>query len=340
MKAKKAFSWDRYHERQIALRVNYLGCDLRGFVQQDSTSETVEAYLFSALEKARLIRDRNDCHYSLCGRTDAGVSGIGNVVSVRVRSVFPFGVGAIRNEGAPAKEEELNYAQILNGILPPTIRISAVAYVAEGFNARFDCKSRSYRYLFHMFDMDVERMRAAAQSLVGEHDFRNFCKFSPSNTSHCVRRINSIEFSSVGNGVWYFQISGTGFIWHQIRCIAAVLFLVGQGLEEPSVVDELLDIEKYPGRPQYVIADPEPLVFWMAEYSDVEWMEYENESGRFRMSFNEMLRKADIKAALLNFFNGGEAKPGKKLKSYTPIAKLQMCKSVEEMIEEYKNQNK
>lgn len=338
MKTKKVFSWDQYHERQIALRINYLGCDLKGFVQQESSNETVESYLFSALEKARLIKDRKDCNYSLCGRTDAGVSGIGNVVSLRVRSTYPFGIGAIKKEGAPIKEEELNYVQILNGILPPIIRVSAVAYVNENFNARFDCKSRSYRYLFHLFDMDLEKMKEAAKLLIGEHDYRNFCKFSPSNTSHCIRTIHSIEFNNISNGVWYFQISGTGFIWHQIRCIAAVLFLVGQKLEEPSIVADLLDVKKYPGRPQYVIADPEPLVFWMAEYNDIEWKRTENMGGKFKISFNEMLRKSDIKTALLNFFNDGPTKPNEKSKSYTPISKLQMCKSVEELIEEYKNQ--
>ncbi|KAH0786919.1 tRNA pseudouridine(38/39) synthase-like [Histomonas meleagridis] len=337
-KAKKVFSWDQYHERQIALRINYLGCDLKGFVHQQTTTETVENYLFQAFERARLIKDRNDCHYSLCGRTDAGVSGIGNVISIRVRSVYPYGTGSIKNEGAPIKEEEINYVQILNGILPPIIRVTAIAYVNPDFNARFECTSRSYRYLFHLFDMDIEKMREAASYLIGTHDYRNFCKFSPSNTTHCIREIYSIDFNEINDGVWYFQICGSGFIWHQIRCIAAILFLIGQGLEEPSLVTELLDINKFPGRPQYQIADPEPLVFWMAEYDNLEWKESNEPTGKFKFAFNEMLKKENIKCALLTFFNGGKAFKSEGPKSYTPVAKLQQCKSVEELIEEYRKE--
>ena len=44
--------------------------------------------------------------------------------------------------------------------------------------------------------------------------------------------------------------------------MVAILFLVGQGLEAPSVVDDLLDISKTPSRPQYVMADDAPLVLW------------------------------------------------------------------------------
>ncbi len=44
--------------------------------------------------------------------------------------------------------------------------------------------------------------------------------------------------------------------------MAAVLFLVGQGLEDPSVIDDLLDIATTPARPQYEMADDAPLVLW------------------------------------------------------------------------------
>lgn len=46
-----------------------------------------------------------------------------------------------------------------------------------------------------------------------------------------------------------------------------ILFSVGNGLDEPTVVHDLLDITKTPGRPGYKIADPEPLVFSHAEFN-------------------------------------------------------------------------
>jgi tRNA pseudouridine38/39 synthase len=333
-KPKKEFDWNQFHERQIALRVAYIGWDLKGFVLQGD-EKTVEFYLFDALERARLIRDRKDCHYSLCGRTDTGVSGVGNVVSLRVRSVCPNGVGAVRNDSASIRPEEMNYAQILNGILPPEIRITEYAYVPLEFNARFQCLTRGYRYFFHRFGKDVEKMKRAAGDLIGEHDFRGFCKFSPANTSHCVRRIDKIEFGEVENDVWYFEIVGSGFIWHQIRCIATVLFFVGDGLEEPTVVRELLDIAKYPGRPQYPIAAPEPLVFWRAEYSDVEWLNAgANVEARIQSAFGSKLIDLEMKTAVMRCFTGGPPTPP-PLKAHTKIEKLPMVASVEEVLAEY-----
>lgn len=333
-KPKKAFSWDNYHERQIALRVAYIGWNMKGFTLQDTSEETVEGHLFQALEKAKLIKDRKDCHYSLCGRTDAGVSGIGNVVSVRVRSICPEGIGSIPKESAASKEEELNYMQILNGILPNQIRITQIAYVPPEFNARFDCKTRSYRYFFHLGEKKLELMEEAAHSLIGEHDFRAFCKFSPENTKHCVRRIDSIEFGQAWDNMWYFQIVGSGFIWHQIRCIASILFFVGDGFEKPEIVNDLLNIEKYPGRPSYAIADPEPLVFWMAEYDDsIEWKCEEDIASRVNQNFSKQLAEVELKAAVLRSFISGPV-ADKKAK-YTPISKLPQSKTVEQLLEEY-----
>ena len=52
-------------------------------------------------------------------------------------------------------------------------------------------------------------------------------------------------------------VDGSGFIWHQIRCIVAILVLIGQGKEEIGLVKELLDIEKHPCTPNYPIASGE-----------------------------------------------------------------------------------
>ncbi|OHT09828.1 tRNA pseudouridine synthase A family protein [Tritrichomonas foetus] len=343
-KTKKPFSFDQFHERQIALRIAYIGWDLKGFVMQKDTEETVEGYIFRALDRARLIKnmDRQVCHYSLCGRTDVGVSGIGNVISVRVRSVFPSGKGSIKNEKATVnKEEELNYLQILNGILPPMIRVTAVAYVDPDFNARYACTSRSYRYLFHKFNKNLDKMREAASYLIGEHDYRGFCKFSPNNTSHCVRKIFSIDFNEISNGLYYFQIVGSGFIWHQIRCIASILFMVGDGFEEPTIVQDLLDVKRFPGRPQYAIADPKPLIFWMAEYDGVEWqVPKDNEIQISKLTtFNTMLTDHDICNGVLRLFNGGGPTEHQVKKKHTPVASLQLARSVEELLEEHKAEN-
>lgn len=46
--------------------------------------------------------------------------------------------------------------------------------------------------------------------------------------------------------MYVLTIKGKAFLWHQIRCIMAILFLIGQNKEEPVVINELLDISENP----------------------------------------------------------------------------------------------
>ena len=66
-------------------------------------------------------------------------------------------------------------------------------------------------------------------------------------------------------------VEGSSFLWHQIRCLVAILLLVGQRKEAPSIVDDLLNIDKYPCKPQYTMCSELPLVLFDCEYADVEW---------------------------------------------------------------------
>ena len=63
------------------------------------------------------------------------------------------------------------------------------------------------------------------------------------------------------------EVKGQAFLWHQIRCMAAVLFLVGAGREHPSVVESMLDISSMPRKPQYELASELPLVLHECSYS-------------------------------------------------------------------------
>lgn len=62
--------------------------------------------------------------------------------------------------------------------------------------------------------------------------------------------------------IYSFTVHGSAFLWHQVRHLVAILFLVGQGLEHPSVVPQLLDIKKTPRKPMYEMATDAPLVLW------------------------------------------------------------------------------
>ena len=143
--------------------------------------------------------------------------------------------------------------------------------------------------------LDIEAMQTAANSFEGLHDFRNFCKIDPSKQIDNFERriyrssIDEIEphitpmgyldkrhFTEFGGKdygyqnrvtssafkVYAFTFFGSAFLWHQVRHVVAILFLIGQGLEPPSLVNELLDVQKNPQKPQYEMADDAPLVLF------------------------------------------------------------------------------
>ncbi|KAH8045883.1 hypothetical protein JL720_16544 [Aureococcus anophagefferens] len=99
----------------------------------------------------------------------------------------------------------------------------------------------------------------AGGALVGDHDFRNFCKMDVLHVKNFRRVVYAADVRKTGDG-FFFEIHGQAFLWHMVRSLVAVLFLVGEGLEPPAVVDALLDVARTPRKPQYLIADERPLV--------------------------------------------------------------------------------
>ncbi|KAL8830491.1 MAG: hypothetical protein Q9191_001395 [Dirinaria sp. TL-2023a] len=147
--------------------------------------------------------------------------------------------------------------------------------------------------------LDLQAMRDAAKKFEGLHDFRNFCKVDPSKQIENFERrifysgveeldhqkspvgyVGSQGFQEYRDGgtriasgdtpavttyvprIFVFTLHGSAFLWHQVRHMVAILFLIGQGLEAPSLIDELLDVSENPRKPQYEMADDAPLVLW------------------------------------------------------------------------------
>ena len=112
--------------------------------------------------------------------------------------------------------------------------------------------------------------------MIGSHDFRNFCKMDVSNgVVTFFRLINNVHCRVLGDSNSRYStvelvVEGSSFLWHQIRCIVAILFLVGQGREQPSIVTELFNVDKYPCKPQYSMASETPLVLFDCQYKGVD----------------------------------------------------------------------
>ncbi|KAJ8462947.1 hypothetical protein ONZ45_g17755 [Pleurotus djamor] len=308
----KAFAFSAYPTQKIALKFCYSGWEYNGLAHQlgPTPLPTVEATLFDALVQARLVDGDagfDGCGFERCGRTDRGVSAAGQVVSLWVRAP---GKPKTTDEGPPrsAIDDEgedmdglvqtsntsvartssappINYLTLLNRLLPQTIRILAWSPIDASFSARFNCKHRHYKYFFSSASLDIPQMRKAASLLLGEHDFRNLCKLDPAKQiTSFKRRILRADISLVSDSVYVFDLIGTAFLYHQVRHIMAVLFLVGAKLEDPSVMSALLNVspDAEPSspplpivdrKPEYQMADGLPLMLWDCAYSedDISW---------------------------------------------------------------------
>ncbi|KAI8976149.1 pseudouridine synthase [Pilobolus umbonatus] len=267
IKKQESFDITQYQRRRIALKVAYMGWNYSGFVIQDrEKTPTVESKIFEALKQCRLVDDISNCNYTRCGRTDKGVSGLGQVIALDVRSSRHKKVGDIH--------DDIPYIQLMNRLLPEDIRVLAWAPVQSNFNARFDCRSRTYKYYFEKQNLDIELMRVAANLLVGSHDFRNFCKLDPSkNIKSYVRHVFSVNINPIPNenDMYEVEIKGRAFLWHQVRYIMSILFLIGQRLESPDIISDLFDIENVKSKPDYSLANALPLLLYDCEYDDIQW---------------------------------------------------------------------
>lgn len=309
-KAEKPFVFKHYPTRHVALLIAYQGWHYSGLAIQHESNPvpTVEAELVKALEKTKLIQDGPEggldgSGYSRCGRTDRGVSGDGQVVDLWVRSnrtpqdggqdLIAWKEAAEIAPPKPPPAEEQNppkkpplptiplehpYPRLLNGVLPDSIRVIGWAPVEVEFNSRFSCKHRHYKYVFHPKPsptsplLDLDLMRQGAAHLLGEHDFRNFCKLDGSKQiENHNRNVLKAYFEQEGDLI-VFNLIGTAFLWHQVRHVIGVLFLIGSKLERPELVRNLLDVQANPSKPTYTMGEPLPLTLYECAYEeDLDW---------------------------------------------------------------------
>jgi tRNA pseudouridine38/39 synthase len=298
----RTFDTSAYESKMVALKVAYFGFKYQGFASQtgllnlfneikivSKTADTVEDHIFRALIRTRLILDPRTCNYSRCGRTDAGVSSTGQVIALRLRT-------SNQKSGSSANLLGIDYVNVINKQLPDDIRILDWSFVPDDFSARFSCSSRLYHYYFSkvhfdhisrtLVNLDIDNMKLAAKLLVGVHDFRNFCKRDPSKPEQSfVREIidTYIEEADGVDGFYKFVCKGSAFLYHQIRCIMSILFMIGIGSEPVELVKVMLEkIESKksnePAGPlvHYEIASGIPLTLYECSYekpgsTPIEW---------------------------------------------------------------------
>jgi len=172
------------------------------------------------------------------GRTDAGVNARAQVISFKL--------------DWDHSTDDLRSA--LNYYLPRDLGVQSVDEVPEKFHPRYDAKARYYRY--HIFchpvrdplreffawrvwpEVELNRMNAAAQHLVGAHDFAAFgSPTSPGGVT--VREVFSAAWRETGED-YQFDIQANAFLYHMVRRITLVLVKIGQGEAPVSLIEESL----------------------------------------------------------------------------------------------------
>ncbi|XP_028287960.1 tRNA pseudouridine(38/39) synthase [Parambassis ranga] len=360
----RPFDFTVHPRRHVALRLAYLGWTYNGFAVQENTDNTVEARLFEALLKTRLIQDRQSSNYHRCGRTDKGVSAFSQVITIDLRSTqFCGGLGVTLpdniDDGTKSKASaaELPYVKLLNRVLPQDIRALDWVPVAEGFSARFDCQSRTYRYYFPRGALDVALMADAAKRYEGTHDFRNLCKMDVGNgvlqfertiLSATVKPVQPLNVSSMNQfDVFMFEVKGLAFLYHQVRCMMAVLLLIGQKLEAPDIINQLLDVEENPRKPQYSMAVDYPLVLYDCHFEGLSWKQETEELNFVLSALQQLWTQSAVKAHILHgMIQGLESRggvsfnqcclvEGSKQKNYRPLLERPCCESLQSRIDHF-----
>ena len=182
-------------------------------------------------------------------------------------------------------ENELEYDIMLNNVLPNDICILSYSPVPLSFSARFSCIGRTYKYIFYKDNLNINAMKQAAKNFIGNHDFRNFCCLDMIYNSHFNRTIIDFTINPIKDGglinngllkskldnikyddLYIMTITGNAFLYHQVRCMVSILFMIGQNKEKITLINDLLNIKKYSNKPNYNMANEIPLILYKCYY--------------------------------------------------------------------------
>lgn len=219
---------------RIALGVEYDGSRFCGWQTQPERC-AVQDTLERALREVAGVPVATTC----AGRTDAGVHALGQVVH--------FDTDVQRPASA--------WVRGSNALLPAPCAVTWAREVPDAFHARYAALSRSYRYLllnhpvrpaaahgrvgwFHL-PLDLEKMRAGARFLLGEHDFSAF-RSAECQARSPVRTIKRLDVTGRDDYV-VFEIQANAFLHHMVRNIVGCLLYVGKGKYQPQWVAEVLE---------------------------------------------------------------------------------------------------
>jgi len=229
----------------VRLEIEYDGTGFRGWAKQPGL-RTVQGELEAAL--ATVLRE--SIELTVAGRTDTGVHAVGQVASFETDTEVP---------------EDL--VRRLNGVGPADIALTGAQVVADGFDARRDATSRTYRYrvlarrspipfeegraLWWPHRLDRDALTACAAALPGTHDFT---AFTPTQTDHIRFDRNILSAAwTFSDDIATFHITADAFMRNMVRVLVGTQLEVASGRRSLESFKQLLR-----GAPRSAAGDTAP----------------------------------------------------------------------------------
>ena len=220
--------------RRIKLVIHYDGTNYHGWARQPGMP-TIQGTIEAAFEKLT----GQSIEVIGSSRTDAGVHALGQVAHAVLTD-------------CPIPTE--NFQNAINNLLPDGIVIADVQEVPDAFDAISDTVQKRYTYFINIGpvrlvlarnqwhrpgQLDIDKMAAAAQLLVGKHDFKSFASASDQRESS-VRTISQCTVKQ-GYELIVISVAADGFLYNMVRNIVGTLVEIGRGRWEPEYIEEILD---------------------------------------------------------------------------------------------------
>jgi tRNA pseudouridine38-40 synthase len=234
---------------RLKLIVAYDGAPFSGW-QSQPNGNGIQDHLESAF--AKICAKRVAVHGA--GRTDAGVHALGQVAHADLPK---------------RRYSASRWLTALNGLLPHTIRIMRCSFVSDTFHARFSAKGKIYRYriwngdvvpplengrVWHVREpLDRSKIDAAAQLLVGRHDFRNFAANRGAPVTDTKRLVKSIRIRSSGSLI-SIEFEGEGFLYKMVRMMTAALIQAASGKRSLTEIRQRLERNSRPNSSSRAVA--------------------------------------------------------------------------------------
>jgi tRNA pseudouridine38-40 synthase len=216
------------------LEIAYDGARFAGWASQPG-QRSVEAEIEGAIE--RILGERPQLE--VAGRTDAGVHATRQVASFEHTAELPD-----------------RLAERLSAVLPADVAIRDAGPAPDGFDARRDARSRTYRYrvlasqirdpledgraLWWRHPIARELLDRAAAAVVGRHDFT---AFTPTRTEHVlfVRDVERCEWTSETDSLLRMEIEAEAFMRNMVRALVGTMLEVAGGRRSLGDFASLLD---------------------------------------------------------------------------------------------------